>query len=235
MAIIGIAGTTYYGEDEVPFHGNKVIYTRKGFVDAIQAMGHIPLIIPNDKPERAANYINIVDKLILMGGEDVSPQYYNEEPDKLLGNTNPERDVFEFALIESALDQGKSIFGVCRGLQVLNVKFGGTLFQDVSYTGTKIKHMQVPTKQRFPTHSIEVKSDSVLNFLGQTHMVNSFHHQSIKQLADNFTAIAHAKDGIIEAISDTQRKIIAVQWHPEATWHRFDKDKALFSYFLNDL
>ena len=126
MAIIGIIGTHYLTYAEVPFHENQVIYTRKGFVDVIQDLGHIPLIIPIDKPEKARDYIKLVDKVLLTGGEDVSPQLYGEEPHNYLGKTSLERDFFELAVIEAAIEENKPILGVCRGLQILNVKFGGS-------------------------------------------------------------------------------------------------------------
>ncbi|WEV45114.1 gamma-glutamyl-gamma-aminobutyrate hydrolase family protein [Streptococcaceae bacterium ESL0687] len=235
MAIIGIAGTTFNEMEEVPFHGNKVIYTRKGFVDVIQNLGHIPIIIPQDQPDKARDYMKLVDRLLLTGGEDVSPRFYGEEPLVKLGKIYPERDMFEFALIDEAVKQGKPILGICRGLQVLNVKFGGSLYQDISYSDSQIKHLQIPTKQIFSTHSVKIKEGSVLDFLSDDYWVNSFHHQAVKKLAPDFEEIAHASDNLVEAIYNKEKRILGIQWHPEATWDLSAGDKEIFSYFLNKL
>jgi Predicted glutamine amidotransferases len=235
MAIIGIIGTHYLTYAEVPFHENQVIYTRKGFVDVIQDLGHIPLIIPIDKPEKARDYIKLVDKVLLTGGEDVSPQLYGEEPHNYLGKTSLERDFFELAVIEAAIEENKPILGVCRGLQILNVKFGGSLYQDLRLSDSTLKHMQVPTKQEFPIHSISVDQTSPLNFLGEKYFVNSFHHQAIKKLANNFKPIAKASDDIIEAVIDQEKRILGIQWHPEVTWKNNSQDKKIFEYFLEKL
>ncbi|WEV60609.1 gamma-glutamyl-gamma-aminobutyrate hydrolase family protein [Streptococcaceae bacterium ESL0729] len=235
MAIIGIAGTTFNETEELPFHGNKVIYTRKGFTDVIQDLGHTPIIIPQDQPEKAATYMKLVDRLLLTGGEDVSPRFYGEEASTKLGKTDSSRDLFEFALIDEAVKANKPILGICRGLQVLNVKFGGSLYQDISLSGSQIKHLQIPTKQIFSTHPVKLKDGGILDFLGKEHWVNSFHHQAVKELAPGFDDIAYASDGLIEAIHNKENRALGIQWHPEATWDLSAGDKQIFSYFLNQL
>lgn len=236
MAVIGILGSAYNVSTKEPFWWNKVTYTRQGFIDVLQALGHTPLILPIGLEEQAASYLSLVDKIILTGGSDVAPQFYGEEPHPKLETTNPERDRFELAAIKAALAQNKAIFGVCRGLQVLNVAFGGSLYQDLSdYPKKALKHRQSPTPQEFATHSIAVNQESLLDFLPEKYFVNSFHHQGIKVLAPELTAIAHANDGVIEALENKEKRILAVQWHPECTWEKEAHDRQLFQFFADSL
>lgn len=236
--IIGISGNIVLKSVDV-FHGNQVTYTAEGFVTAIKKVNGTPLVIPINDPASAKEYISIVDKLLLTGGQDISPEFYGEEPHPKLEETNKDRDLFEIALIKEALRQEKPILAICRGMQLLNVTLGGTLYQDLSlYSEWKVKHAQQPTQPQFPTHSIKVKKQSILNhILDKSFSVNSYHHQGIKDLADSLIATAWASDGIIEgveAIQDSQR-ILGVQWHPELRFEHSSKELMLFDYFVNKL
>lgn len=236
--IIGIAGNQLL--QSVPtFQGNQVTYTPQGFVTAIQEAGGLPLVLPVGAPESAETYIAQIDKLLLAGGQDVAPYLYNEEPHPKLGETNPDRDQFERTLILEAIKQGKPIFAVCRGMQLLNVVLGGSLYQDLSlYPDCQVKHEQQPTQPQFATHSITVKPDSLLvPILGTENRVNSYHHQAIKQLADSLKAIAWSSDGVIEAVTsiDSQRRILGVQWHPELTFDVIKAEADLFDFAVNKL
>lgn len=126
--IIGIAGNQLIRATDI-FQGNQVSYTPQGFVDAVLDAQGLPLILPVMSPDSAPQLIEKIDKLILAGGQDVSPQLYMEDPHPKLTETNIQRDQFEQALILEALKQRKPIFAVCRGLQLLNVVLEGTLYQ----------------------------------------------------------------------------------------------------------
>lgn len=234
--IIGISGNKLIptGND---FLGHPLAYTPTGFVNAIQKAGGLPLIFPISDPQFAKDYIQQIDKLLLTGGQDIAPQFYNEEPHPTIQQIDLARDLFEIALIEEAVKVNKPIFGVCRGLQLLNVYFGGTLYQDLSlYKNWKIGHVQRKTNPIFPTHSISIESKSTLaDILGNNRMVNSYHHQAIKELATDLTATAFSKDNIIEAIEFAEQRILAVQWHPELSFETEEKDMALFNYFVHSL
>lgn len=233
--IIGISGNRLMRGTAV-FHGNHVSYTPQGFVNAMQQLSALPFVIPIDVPSQAAHYIAQIDKLLLTGGQDVSPLCYGEEPHEKLGETNQTRDQFELALIAEALKQQKPIFAVCRGMQLVNVALGGTLYQDLSQYATPIKHIQVPTLPQFATHTIQIEKDSALfPILGAQYEVNSYHHQAINQLAKTLTAIAWAPDGVIEAVNATNAPILGVQWHPELRFETAEKDAALFQYFVEKL
>ena len=236
MSLIGILGTPYNVVERQPFWWNKVSYTRQSFIDVLQELGHQVIILPVDKPEIASQYVSIVDKILLTGGTDIAPQFYNQEPHLKIEATNLERDAFEMAAVEAALEQGKAIFGVCRGLQLLNVFFGGSLWQDLSEVDFPlVKHLQAPTPEAFPTHSLVIQADSYLDFLPSQHFVNSFHHQAVRKLAPELRAIAHAADGLVEAVENHKKRVLAVQWHPEATWQTEKYDKELFRFFAEEL
>jgi putative glutamine amidotransferase len=231
--IIGIAGnerTMTMGETF------WLSYTSRNFVEGIQDAGGLPLVLPIGQPEDAKRYIQRIDKLLLGGGHDVNPKLYGQEPHPYLEEINEKRDAFELKLIDEAIKQGKPIFGICRGMQLINVAFGGSLYQDISLFGpTSIKHVQESemTKQ---THLVQIKASSRLaTFLPEDYSVNSYHHQTIKNVAPNFTVIAQAPDGIIEGIEANDLPILAIQWHPELTRNALATEQQLFTYFVKEL
>lgn len=235
--IIGIAGnerTTQ--ENEQTFYFS---YTPREFVEGITEAGGLPVILPLGNPEDAATYIQGIDKLLLPGGQDVDPSCYHQASHELLGETNQKRDAFELALIEEAIKQGKPIVGVCRGMQLLNVAFGGTLYQDASLNpAITLKHVQLPVALSKPTHQIVVKSGSMVRqFLPETYCVNSYHHQFVDQLAPTFTVTATAEDSGVEAIESTAHgvNILGIQWHPEQTFHSVPSDLKFFEYVVHAL
>lgn len=236
--VIGIAGNQLIQSVEV-FHGNYVTYTPQGFVDAVQKAGGLPLAIPISPEETAAAYVSKIDKLLLAGGQDICPDFFNEEPHPKLEETNRNRDLFELSLIKEALKQQKPIFAVCRGMQLLNVALGGSLYQDLSlYPNWAVKHGQEPTQPQFATHDICIEKDSLLYHLfGKQYRVNSYHHQAIKQLAPSLQVSAKSTDGLIEAVeaTDSNQRILGVQWHPELRFEFSKQEFELFDYFVHKL
>lgn len=236
--IIGIAGNQLIHPTEV-FHGNQVSYTPQGFVSGVQKAGGIPFILPIGDIELVKTYIQQIDKLLLAGGQDVSPDFYGEEPHPKLEETNRNRDIFELALIAEALKQKKPVFAVCRGMQLLNIALKGTLYQDLSeYKELKIKHVQQPTAPEFSTHTIVTEKNSILQtILGEKKRVNSYHHQAIHELSPELSAAAYSTDGLIEGVEakNPEQRLLGVQWHPELTFHKDEKEYDLFNYFVNKL
>ncbi|MGM0125094.1 hypothetical protein IGI37_002491 [Enterococcus sp. AZ194] len=235
--IIGIAGNQLIHATEV-FNGNFVTYTPQGFVDGVLEAGGLPLILPISAPKKAKDYIKSIDKLLLAGGQDVSPRMYHEEPQPTLEETNYARDIFEAELIKEAILQKKPILTVCRGTQLLNVVLGGTLYQDLSqYDQWRVKHAQQPTAPQFSTHSITVFSESQIGqLIPDKTYVNSYHHQALKELAPGLIATAWAADGIIEAVESSEGlPILGVQWHPELTRSVEEKEQKIFDYFVNEM
>lgn len=232
-AIIGIAGNERVMIDN---DSHWISYVPRNFVDGIQIAGGLPLIIPIGDPEEVSSYIRQIDKLLLAGGHDVTPKFYGEAPHQKLQATDPERDAFEIALIKEAVKQGKPIMGVCRGMQLLNVAFGGTLYQDLSLRGEETyKHVQLPTPFQTPTHFVTLSKDFALSaFLPERYEVNSFHHQVVARVAETFTVMATADDGVVEAIESKEHKIFGVQWHPELTHQAIPLEQEIFNYFVQE-
>lgn len=232
--IIAITGN-HLMPNPAAFEGSAVSYTPQGFVDALQAAGAVPLIVPISKPEEARAYIALTDGLLLTGGYDINPALYGEEAIPQLEALHPKRDASEMALIEAALEKGIPILGVCRGMQLLNVYYGGTLYQDLpaQYGKPLLQHVQL-SAFHIPIQQVAIQSGSYLQeLLGVEKLwVNSFHHQAIKELGNGLTATAVTSDGVIEAIElqDTPSSVLGIQWHPEIM---LDEDEASRTLFLD--
>jgi putative glutamine amidotransferase len=189
-----------------------------------------------------AEALDGVDGLVLTGGDDVAPGRYNEAPHPAVVQVAPERDEFEIALVLEARKRQLPILAICRGIQVLNVAYGGTLIQDIptQLTGALDHQRTVPPHLPFElAHEVWVEKDSLLaNLLrerltdGDSCEVNSRHHQAVAKVADSLRVTATAPDGVIEAIEDPSAKFcLGVQWHPENFW-RTGEFRALFEGFL---
>jgi putative glutamine amidotransferase len=200
----------------------RFVRTDLDYVKGVAEAGGIPVVLPPSVSLRAAEaLLDGLDGLLLSGGPDLDPGYYGEEPIPELGATIPEWDALEMALLRLALQRGMPIFGICRGMQILNVALGGTLYQDVpSQLGAEvINHRQVTPKCQ-STHEVEVLDGSYLAKITdrQTVEVNSYHHQGIKCLANPVMVAARSADGVIEALESrdfSERWLVGVQWHPE--------------------
>jgi putative glutamine amidotransferase len=180
---------------------------------------------------RVADYARALDGLVLQGGADVSPLTYGEEPLERRWAGDRLRDVYEIELVHEFIDAGKPVLGICRGLQIINVAFGGSLYQDVAtqLTGA-LKHVTDAYERN--THEISIVPGSGLARLfpeTARARVNSIHHQSINVLGRGLTVEARAEpDGVIEAIRHTEtRYVFATQWHPE--FHASRDDSLLAS------
>lgn len=193
------------------------------YIDGVAGAGGVPVVLPPVGDERAAEaVIHGLDGLLLSGGSDLDPSYYGEEPSPELGVTLPERDAFEMALVDLALRHGMPVFGICRGMQVLNVALGGTLYQDLpsEWEGGVLKHRQDTPKWQ-PTHEVMVGEGSYLAEVMGSELVkvNSYHHQGVKDLADCLVVTGRSSDGVVEAVEAgdfTERWLLGVQWHAEA-------------------
>ncbi len=234
MKKIGIAGN-HAIHPNPKFGSNYVNYIQKNYTAAMTEAGALVMILPISAPDLAADYIASVDALVLAGGQDVTPDYYGEEPTQAIGEIDRSRDAFEFALLAEAIRAGKPVLGICRGAQVINVGLGGTLYQDLAtqYGQLAVKHDQYPTKWSTPTHRLVWQRDSWLTpVVPAAAWVNSFHHQAVKELAPSLTLDATSSDGVVEAFSDEARRIYAVQWHPEMLRMTDDAVQAVFDAFV---
>jgi gamma-glutamyl-gamma-aminobutyrate hydrolase PuuD len=182
-----------------------------------------------------------IDGLMLTGGGDVAPSRYGEEPVPSIEAAEPGRDEFEIALVLAARRKKLPILAICRGIQVLNVAYGGTLVQDIpsQLPGAGTHNLAVPEHESYAlAHEIWVEKDSLLAKLMRDRIaddgleVNSRHHQAVKDVAKGFKVTATAPDGVIEAIEDPASAFcLGVQWHPE-NFFRTGEFRALFEGFL---
>lgn len=232
--VIGISSSIIIDSGGM-FPGYERAYVNKDYVEAILNAGGIPFIIPiSSDLEVIKSQIELIDGLILSGGHDVYPLNYGEEPDPKIGGVFPERDEFDFNLLKFAKEKNIPVLGICRGLQIINTYEGGTLYQDNSYKGKVLKHSQ-NEKPSLKTHTVEIDKNSKLFeiFEKETFLINSFHHQSVKDVAPTLKGVAYAKDGIVEAIEHKEYDfLIGVQWHPEMLFRNCDMARKLFKKFI---
>lgn len=232
--IIGISGNVLIDNGGM-FPGYKRAYVNNDYVTSVIRAGGIPYIIPmNNNKDVIREQIKNIDGLILSGGQDINPLLYGEEPHQKLGEILSERDTCDLELIRVAVELNKPILGICRGHQILNVAFGGSLYQDLTLMeGCYIKHNQ-GNNPSMPTHTISIKEDSFLYpILGKEYITNSFHHLTVKEVGKGFEVVARAKDGVCEAMQMDNPFIISMQWHPEMLTEKDENMSKIFKFFIN--
>lgn len=211
------------------------------YTNCIIDAGGIPVLIPvTTDLAMLKSLIAGVDGLLLTGGADVNPLYSKEEPQRGLGEVNALRDQYDFMLLKIANDRQTPIFGICRGHQVINVYFGGTLFQDLNSLNPEKINLHSQTAEGWMgTHHTLIESDCRLAAIfGEEDEIvtNSFHHQSVKNTAQGFMITAHCIDGLNEAQEanpETGKEIFSVQWHPERMAGTNPKMLGIFKYFVD--
>ena len=230
LPVIGISGAhSLDGSTQV----------KSDYVKAVLRAGGVPIVLPiNDNPEVLKKMVASIDAIIMTGGEDIDPlKNYNEDPIPGQEDINPERDAFDIAIIKLSVEQGIPILGICRGHQMLNVAFGGTLYQDLP---SQIKTGLIKHRQKAPgwygTHRVIIAENSLLaKILNKTEIVtNSFHHQAVKDIADGFVVTARTADGVVEAMEMRgNHTIFSVQFHPEApTANGSEEFLPIFEYLI---
>jgi putative glutamine amidotransferase len=205
------------------------------YVHAVVAAGGVPLLLSQLMgPEHAARAVEACHGLLLTGGEDVDPIHYGTPPVPALGTVDAARDAFELALFHAARDRGLPVLGICRGIQLINVALGGTLWQDLSSERSGSVDHNPATSRDARVHPVTLAPGSrVAGALGATVITpNSFHHQGIRNLAPGLVATGWTEDGLIEAVETAAGDgwLIAVQWHPEEMYaDRAAPERGLFS------
>lgn len=216
--VIGLIGNLMLSPDKGFFAGDLYSYVHDDYVQMVIKCGGIPLVIPvQDVDDDIIELIKRVDKVILTGGCDIDPLLYNENPIHELGQTMRIVDEFYLKVIKYCDILHKPILGICKGIQALNVAYGGTLYQDLkSQRENSIKHIQ-QTYKYLGSHYVHIEKDNLLyHCFKDKVLVNSFHHQAIKDLSPSFKAAAISDDGLIEGIEKkTGTYMFGVQWHPE--------------------
>ena len=235
--VIGIL--TFINQENKPQFPNQqvsVTVQNTAYVGSIAENGGVPLLLPVLPEEQMLALYEMCDGFLLPGGMDVDPQLYGEEPIPGFDCADSAQDAHWLACCSYAVEHRKPMFGICRGVQVLNVFCGGTLYQDQpsQYEGPRLLRHQQKYDRRRGTHSVEVAGGTELARLlhGSRVMVNSMHHQSVRTPGRGLTVSAVAPDGIVEAIENADGSIFGVQWHPEELRQTEPEMNALFQGFV---
>lgn len=215
-------------------NGTPTWALNQNYAENIKRAGGLPILAVNN--DSAEEYADLADGLLLSGGKDVATDLYGQKQEFDFVITDPQRDDLEWKLIKAFIDRKKPIFGICRGIQVLNVYFGGTLWQDIpaQLGGDHSKGV---------CHPVSLKEDSILGKLYGTSLeVNSYHHQALDKLGDGLAATAWADSNghsIVEAVEHESLPIWSVQWHPERMTGpvtnpaQCEDSLPMFEYFVN--
>lgn len=226
--LIGI--TTSVTVDKSP----ERAYVNASYLRAVEGAGGIPVLLPPHLSERTRRELwDRLDGVLLTGGGDIDPARFQEAAYPALIEVSPLRDALELEIVERAVGDGVPLLAICRGLQVLNVALGGTLYQDLpTDKPSPITHSQKEPRAQ-PTHAVKVMAEGtrLASIVGGPEIeVNSFHHQAIKRLAVGLKDVAWAPDGVIEAVEmQGDRFVVAVQWHPEDLIEHDPAARSLFA------
>ncbi len=206
-------------------NGAALMAVRPHYLQALEAAGATPLLIHlTDDLQVVRQLFDLCAGILLPGGDDIDPAYFAEERHPMLGEVDPQRDAVEVALARWCRDERKPLLGICRGAQVLNVAFGGSLWQDLpSQRPSELDHRHNTKLDVYDVegHPIELAPDSWL--AGQldagTVLANTMHHQAVKDVAPGLRAVAWAPDGVVEAVEgEGDHFVVGVQCHPEHLW-----------------
>ncbi|MDD4080520.1 MAG: gamma-glutamyl-gamma-aminobutyrate hydrolase family protein [Eubacteriales bacterium] len=207
------------------------------YISAVLRAGALPLIFPILPAEHATYeefveaFVNSVDAIIFTGGPDFDPVLYGQELHPGCGNIHPERDKIDLALARAAIKAGKPILGICRGLQLINVAMGGTLYQDLS-AQLDFPPERHQSKER-NAHTVHLVKDTLLRRITgvDAFPVNSRHHQAIEKAGEGLRVSARSEDGVIEAVEfENGYPGLALQWHPENLAEERTDQQALFHW-----
>ena len=221
--LIGVTTQTLQAIDGIPDGLPHSVVMNQRYYHAVASAGGAPVLIPLlDDLETLRAIYERTDGILIPGGVDVDPAAFGEKPHERLGRIDPARDRVEIQLVKWAVEDDKPLLGLCRGLQVINVALGGTLYQDLETEYPNgIKHDYFPNygfSRDHLAHDVTVEAGSRMRhaLIDAAVPVNSMHHQGIKALASGLSASAVAPDGLIEAAESTNESyIVGVQWHPE--------------------
>jgi len=212
------------------------LFLNMSYVRALVDAGATPLAIPvTDDPARAAEYIDLIDGLLIPGGQDMVPAFYGEDPLPQVTYMLEAQDLMEMELLRLAEKKGIPVFGICRGMQLMNVTFGGGMIQDIyAQKRATVGHKQDSSIRSQATHSVTLTEGTLIEqLLGKEPLgVNSYHHQAVDGVAPGFVVSGVAADGIIEAMENPEKNFYAVQWHPEEMYIRYPRFANLFRHLV---
>jgi putative glutamine amidotransferase len=217
--------------------GGPLVAVRQKYVQSVLDAGGLPVVVPPATEDVLRGIFERLDGLLLTGGGDIDPVCFGERPHPKLGDVEPERDLPELTLCRWALAEDKPVFGICRGIQVMNVAAGGTLYQDIAaqYETTIVHAPDLSNPRAYLAHTLALDASTRLaGLLGQQPLpVNSWHHQAIKNLGRDLVVSARAPDGIVEGVeAPGHRFAVAVQFHPEDLYEVDERVRRLFAGFI---
>jgi putative glutamine amidotransferase len=243
--LIGITASSRAGArwaDHALAHEQDVVW--RDYSAGVARAGGLPVILPcvagasgepdHGSAELVAQTVARLDGLLLTGGLDLDPAHYGEAPHRRLGGVDAAKDALELAALRAARERRIPIFGICRGLQILAVAYGGSLYQDLESQVEGVMAHEQKKDPRHPSHAVTVEPGSRLaSLVGHAGAlpVNSYHHQAVRRVPEGFRVSARTADGVIEAIEAVDQRhgfVLGVQWHPEAMWRRDDAARRLF-------
>ena len=212
------------------------IWMLPGYMDGVYQAGGLPIIFPFTEDEQEIDQlVRMCDGFLFTGGQDVSPDLYQEIPLEGLVTPCEKRDIIERIVLEKALKADKPILGICRGIQLINAALGGTLYQDIPSQHPSDTEHQQHAPYDIPIHDVMIIKDSPLHkCLKIDHLpVNSYHHQAVKKLAPSLKPMAVSSDGLIEAVfMEDKMYLWAVQWHPEFSFRTDEYNRMIFESFI---
>lgn len=207
------------------------------YVKSVQMAGGCPMVTPvTTDQEMIAAYVDAIDGYLCPGGFDVAPQMYGEEPSRWMEFFDMNQDIFEMQMVKRCVAAKKPVLGICRGMQVINVLYGGNMIQDIhGQTQTTQAHRGSMEARDEPFHWVTLAEGSIIRerMGADKIMTNSFHHQAVKDIAPGFVVTGTASDGIVEAIECKEKKILCVQFHPENMAQRFADFVHLFRWLVD--
>jgi putative glutamine amidotransferase len=220
--------TTYSGDDQ-----KREFYLPQEYVESVRRAGAVPLLIaPGERHLEAL--LARLDGLLLTGGGDLDPAHYHGRAHETVYMVSPQRDGMELTLARRALELAMPLFGICRGLQVINVALGGSLHEHLpDVVGETVMH-RLPPREPVP-HAVSVEAGTRLaGILGATEFsAASWHHQAVREPGAGLRVVARAPDGTVEALEHpAHERLLAVQWHPELTAARDSVQQRLFDAFV---
>lgn len=210
-----------------------------GYMRMLEAEGTIPLMLPLTEDKEELDYfLGICGGFLLTGGHDVSPFVYDAQKQPWCGQCCMPRDKMESYILQKSVEADQSLLGICRGIQLMNAFFGGTLYQDLDteYRSNIDHHMKPPYDRT--AHMVDIQKGTLLSDIldsGQIG-VNSYHHQAIREVSPDFEIMAVAGDGLVEAISMKAKKyVVGVQWHPEFSYWKDENSRKLVKSFVDSI
>ena len=230
---------TEFGDNRVRgLPGQDMVMASMDYARAISNAGGLPVILAHIlKEDYYDEILEACDGVLFAGGSDLNPLLYQESPEEKCMKVNTVRDEFELKLLTRALEKDIPVLGICRGMQLINVHYGGSLYQDQDEAPEKrLNHAVLSLPKWHQAHEVKLMKNSMVKELYKKEKIwtNSFHHQLVKETGPGLHITARASDGTIEALEDKSKYfMMGVQWHPEMMFQEEEEQKKIFKFFVD--